>query len=72
MALRVLDLFSGIGAYALGVERAGMKVVAFCECEDFPRRVLRKHWPDVPIYDDVRTLTADTLRRDGMDIITLT
>jgi DNA (cytosine-5)-methyltransferase 1 len=66
--LRVLDLFSGIGAYALGVERAGMKVVAFCECEDFPRRVLRKHWPDVPIYEDVRTLTADTLRRDGIAV----
>ena len=66
--LRVLDLFSGIGAYALGVERAGMKVVAFCECEEFPRRVLRKHWPDVPIYEDVRTLNADTLRRDGIAV----
>ena len=66
--LRVLDLFSGIGAYALGVERAGMKVVAFCECEEFPQQVLRKHWPDVPIYDDVRTLTADTLRRDGIAV----
>lgn len=68
MKLRVLDLFSGIGAYALGVERAGMKVVAFCECEEFPRRVLRKHWPDVPIYEDVRTLNADTLRRDGIAV----
>lgn len=68
MTLRVLDLFSGIGAYALGLERAGMKVVAFCECEEFPRRVLRKHWPDVPIYEDVRTLTADTLRRDGIAV----
>lgn len=68
MTLRVLDLFSGIGAYALGVERAGMKVVAFCECEEFPRKVLRKHWPDVPIYEDVRTLTADTLRRDGIAV----
>jgi DNA (cytosine-5)-methyltransferase 1 len=66
--LRVLDLFSGIGAYALGVERAGMKVVAFCESEDFPRRVLRKHWPDVPIYDDVRTLNADALRHDGIAV----
>ncbi len=66
--MRVLDLFSGIGAYALGVERAGMKVVAFCESEEFPRRVLRKHWPEVPIYEDVRTLTADTLRRDGIAV----
>lgn len=66
--LRVLDLFSGIGAYALGVERAGMKVVAFCENNTKCHRVLRKHWPDVPIYDDVRTLTADTLRRDGIAV----
>lgn len=66
--LRVLDLFSGIGAYALGVERAGMKVVAFCEIEEFPRKILRKHWPDVPIYEDVRTLTADVLQRDGIAV----
>lgn len=67
--LRVLDLFSGIGAYSLGLERTGgFKTVAFCECEDFPRRVLAKHWPDVPIYDDVRTLTADTLARDGIAV----
>lgn len=45
-----------------------MKVVAFCEIEEFPRRVLRKHWPDVPIYEDVQTLTADTLRRDGIAV----
>lgn len=66
--MKVLDLFSGIGAYALGVERAGMQVVAFCEVEEFPRLVLRKHWPDVPIYEDVRTLTADVLERDGIDV----
>ncbi len=65
-ALRVLDLFSGIGAYALGLERAGMSIVAFCEIEEYPRRVLRRHWPDVPIYDDVRTLDAAALRRDGV------
>ncbi len=66
--MRVLDLFSGIGAYALGAERAGAKIAAFCEVEDFPRRILRKHWPDVPIYEDVRTLTADVLRRDGIAV----
>lgn len=64
--MRVLDLFSGIGGFSLGLERAGMRTVAFCECEDFPRRVLAKHWPGVPIYDDVRTLTADALARDGI------
>lgn len=55
--LRVLDLFSGIGGFSLGLERTGgFKTVAFCEIEPFPRRILAKHWPDVPCYDDVRTL----------------
>jgi len=67
--LRVLDLFSGIGGFSLGLERTGgFETVAFCEIEDYPRRVLAKHWPGVPIYDDVRTLTADTLRRDGIAV----
>jgi DNA (cytosine-5)-methyltransferase 1 len=67
--LRVLDLFSGIGGFSLGLERTGgFETVAFCEIEEYPRRVLAKHWPGVPIYDDVRTLTADTLRRDGIGV----
>ena len=71
--LRVLDLFSGIGGFSLGLERTGgFETVAFCEIEEFPRRVLAKHWPEVPCYHDVRTLTADVLRRDGIavDVIT--
>ena len=71
--LRVLDLFSGIGGFSLGLERTGgFETVAFCEIEEFPRKVLRKHWPEVPIYEDVRTLTADLLERDGIavDVIT--
>lgn len=59
MSLRVLDLFSGIGGMSLGLERAGMRTVAFCEITPFCRAVLRKHWPDVPIYEDVRTLSYD-------------
>jgi DNA (cytosine-5)-methyltransferase 1 len=66
MSLRVLDLFSGIGGFSLGLERAGMKTVAFCEIDLFCRRVLAKHWPEVPCYDDVRTLTAARLAADGI------
>lgn len=65
--LKVLDLFSGIGGFSLGLERTGgFKTVAFCEIEEFPRRVLAKHWPNVPIYNDVRTLTAERLKQDGI------
>lgn len=54
--LRVLDLFSGIGGFSLGLERTGgFETVAFCEIEPFPRKVLAKHWPGVPIHHDVTT-----------------
>lgn len=54
--MRVLDLFSGIGGFSLGLERAGMRTAAFCEVDPFCRRVLKRHWPEVPIYDDVRKI----------------
>jgi DNA (cytosine-5)-methyltransferase 1 len=67
--LRVLDLFSGIGGFSLGLERTdGFKTVAFCEIEDYPRRVLARHWPGVPCYDDVRTLTGARLAADGLAV----
>lgn len=66
--MRVLDLFSGIGGFSLGLERAGMTTVAFCEIEPYCRAVLAKHWPGVKIYEDIRTLTADVLERDGIDV----
>jgi|TARA_R110000796_G_scaffold235421_1_gene354421 DNA (cytosine-5)-methyltransferase 1 len=58
--LKILDLFSGIGGFSLGLERTGgFETVAFCEIEPFPIKVLNKHWPDVPVYNDVRTLDYD-------------
>ena len=67
MKMKVLDLFSGIGGFSLGLERAGMETVAFCEIEEYPCKVLAKHWPEVPIYNDVRTLTYDKLKSDGIN-----
>lgn len=59
--LRVLDLFSGIGGFSLGLERAGMKPIAFCEIDTFCQAVLKKHWPNVPLFDDIRGLNATKL-----------
>lgn len=71
--LKVLDLFSGIGGFSLGLERTGgFETVAFCEIEEFPRKVLAKHWPEVPQYEDVRQLTGDILKRDGISVDVIT
>jgi DNA (cytosine-5)-methyltransferase 1 len=66
--MRVLSLFAGIGGFDLGLERAGFQTVAFCEIDPFARRVLARHWPEVPCYDDVRTLTAERLGADGIAV----
>lgn len=69
--LKVLDLFSGIqvGGFSLGLERTGgFETVAFCEIEEFPRKVLKKHWPEVPCYHDVTTANFEHL--GPVDLVT--
>ena len=70
MEMRLLDLFSGIGGFSYAAEKlvGGYKTVAFCEMDEFCQKVLQKHWPEIPIYDDVRTLDATRLGR--IDIVT--
>ena len=64
--MHVLDLFSGIGGFALGLQRAGLRAAAFCEADPFARGVLRRHWPDVPCYPRIEELSAARLRADGV------
>ena len=63
-----LDLFSGIGGFALAAGWAGYQTVGFCEIEDYPRRVLSKRFPGVPCHRDIRELDGSIYR--GVDLIT--
>ena len=55
--IRILDICSGIGGFSLGLESTGgFDTVAFCEFDDFCRKVLNKHWPNVPIYKDLKEI----------------
>lgn len=69
MKLKILDLFSGIGGFSLGLESTGhFETAAFCEIEPYCQKVLKKHWPDVPIFDDIRQLKGTDI--GTIDIIT--
>ena len=66
---KVLDLFSGIGGFSLGLENTGkFETVAFCEIESYPRKVLNKHWPNVPCHLDVKKLKGEEV--GTVDLIT--
>ena len=65
MELNVLDLFSGIGGFSVGLETTGkFKTIGFCEQDKFCQKVLRKHWSDVPIYEDIKKLDARKIKAD--------
>ena len=63
-----LDLFSGIGGFALAAGWAGYNTIGFCEIEDYPRRVLSKRFSGVPIHGDIRELDGSVYR--GVSLIT--
>ena len=72
--LKVLDLFSGLGGFSLGLERTGhFKTVAFCDNNKYSKLILDKHWKGIKIYDDIREITKEKFTTDGIetpDIIT--
>lgn len=65
--MKMLDLFSGIGGMSLAAEAVGIKTIAFCEIDEYCYQVLKKHWPDIPIYNDIRELSGYDFK--GVDII---
>jgi len=66
-AVRVGSLFSGIGGFDLGLERAGMSVAWQCEIDPDARAILAKHWPEVPCYGDIRSIDWSTV--EPVDIV---
>lgn len=63
-----LDLFSGIGGFALAAHWAGFQTIGFCEYEDYPRAILAKHWPGVQCHGDIRDLDGTAYR--GVTLVT--
>ena len=74
MKLKILDLFSGLGGFSLGLERTGnFETIAFCDNDKYSNLVLQKHWKGVKIYNDVKEITKEKFIADGIqfpDIIT--
>ncbi len=66
---RTLDIFSGIGGFTVAAEKvwgSDLETLAFCEIDPHARKILAKHWPSVPIYQDIAEISAERLRRDGI------
>ena len=65
--MKALSLFAGIGGLDIAAEWAGIKTVAFCEIEPYAQAILAKHWPGIPIYEDVVKL--DGKKVAGIDVV---
>ena len=64
--MKSIELFAGIGGISLAAEWAGIETVAFCEQDPFCQKVLNEHWPNVPIFDDVKTINRQALEERGV------
>ncbi|AXH76816.1 MAG: DNA methylase [Caudoviricetes sp.] len=66
IAMKILDLFSGIGGFAIAADWAGFNTTQFVEIDPNAQKILRHHYPDIPIHDDVQTFKGD---RHKFDIV---
>lgn len=65
---KVLDLFSGIGGFSLGLHRAGYETIAFCEIDTHCQKVLKKNFPGIPIFSDIKELSGEQFK-GNVDVI---
>lgn len=65
--MKHLDLFSGIGGFALGLQKVGFETVAFCDIEKYCQHLLKQKWNGVKIYNDVREITKEKFKADGIE-----
>jgi DNA (cytosine-5)-methyltransferase 1 len=61
------SLFSGIGGLDLAAEWAGFQTVGQVEKSDYANKILKKHWPDVPRWEDIKDVTIHTVREAGIE-----
>ena len=66
-----IDVCSGVGCFGIAAHHAGFQTRAFCEIEEYPRRVLARHFPDAYIHDDIKTFTGSVVRQRGIDRVDL-
>ena len=65
LMMKLLDLFSGIGGFSLGMEATKkIKTIAFCEKDEFCRKVLKKHWSNIKQYNDIRSINGKEIAAD--------
>ena len=64
--MQLIDIFSGVGGFSLAGDWLGWRTIQFCENNDFCKQVLKKHWPKIPIHDDIKTLTAENVFKNKL------
>lgn len=64
MKLKIIDVFSGIGGFSIAGEWIGWETLIFCEQNKFCQKVLNKHWPDIKIHNNVKTLTLEIVKQE--------